>query len=480
MYAQQIGDMEGAEGPSIITGAYSDLGARKKGVFVFFKVYEPYADDVYLVGSFNGWRETHRMKKNERGVWEIRLGKREASDGDRYKYKIYGNGQALYITDPCSVETDGEPYYNSVYRDVEFLSQVRSDDIFIRHVDSPTSIYQLEVDGWLPVTNAGKVDYERLADELLPYVLQMGYTHVNISELFEEYYDFAEKKSSRALFAPKGGRESFASLCTFVNLMHKASVGVLVDWYIDESIGGYDADLAFYTENALYWIDNFGVDGFVIGSFECGAEFFRQLVHSIKRERKKAYIIAVSDGRTRLPDVDACVERPERYIGLFKGADGREEEICTRASAAACLLFEKGVMLTEAGFETGQQNGFCKDALNDNTNARLQLFCSELNYACLSHADISECRKNSNVVSTCERDGMRIVRRQTDGGELVLICDLWGRGGEYRVDDGGEWRMIFDSNGLLGIGGGALLHSACGETGLRLSPYGSVLLKKKV
>lgn len=480
MYAQQIGDMEGAEGPSIITGAYSGLGARREGAFVIFKVYAPYADDVYLVGSFNGWGETHRMKKSEHGVWETSLGKREVSDGDNYKYKIYKNGQAVYLTDPCSVETDGEHYYNSVYRDVEFLSQVRSGENNTRHADFPVSIYQLKVDGWLPGTNAGKVDYERLADELLTYVLQMGYTHVNISELFEEYYDFAENKLSRALFAPKGGRESFASLCSFVNIMHKASVGVLIDWYIDESIGGYDADLAFYTENALYWLDNFGIDGFVVGSFECGAEFFRQLVHSIKRERKNACIIAISGERASLPGVDACVERPDEYIGIFKGADGREEEICTRASAAACLLFEKGRMLTETGFETGRRNGFCMDALNDNTNARFQLFCSELNYAYLSNADIGECRENATGVSVCECDGMRIVRRQTEGGELLLVCDLLGDGGEYRINDGGEWRMIFDSNGILGIGGGALLHSACGETGLRLSPYGSVLLKRMV
>ena len=482
MYAQQIGDVEGAEGPSVIAGAYSGLGARKEGAFVIFKVYAPYADDVYLVGSFNGWGETHRMKKGENGVWETSLGKRDISDGDSYKYKIYKNGQAVYLTDPCSVETDGEPYYNSVYRDVESLSQVRSGENYTRHADSPTSIYQLKVDGWLPVTNAVKVDYERLADELLPYALQMGYTHVNISELFAEYYDFTENKRSRALFALKGGRESFASLCTFVNLMHKASVGVLIDWYIDESIGGYDADLAFYTENALYWLDNFGIDGFVVGSFECGAEFFRQFVHSIKRERENACIIAVSGERASLLGVDACVERPDRYIGLFKGADSREKEICAKASAATCLLFEKGRMLTETGFETGQRHGvglaFDGDALNDNINARFQLFCSELNYAYLSNADISECRRNSNVVPVCECDGMRIVRRQTDGGELVLICDLWGRGGEYRIVDGGEWRMIFDSNGILGIGDSARLQNACGTACLNLSPYGSAVLEK--
>lgn len=483
MYAQQIGDVEGAEGPSIITGAYSDLGARKEGAFVLFRVYAPYADDVYLVGSFNGWGETHRMKKSEYGVWETSLGSGDVSDGDSYKYKIYKNGQAVYLTDPCSVETDGEPYHNSVYRDVEFLSEVRSDDENnIRHVKSPVSIYQVRVDGWLPGTNVGKVDYGRLADELLPYVLQMGYTHVSISELFAEYYDYTENKRSRALFTLKGGREKLASLCTFVNLMHKASVGVLIDWYIDESIGGYDADLAFYTENALYWLDNFGIDGFVVGSFECGAEFFRQLVHSIKRERENACIIAVSGERASLLGVDACVERPDRYVGLFKGADGREEEICARASAAACLLFEKGRMLTEAGFETGRRDGFGfafgGDALNHQTNARLQFFCSELNYAFLSNADIGDCRENANSVSVCERDGMRIVRRQTEDGELLLVCDLLGDGGEYRINDCGEWRMIFDSNGILGIGGGALLHSACGETGLRLSPYGSVLLKK--
>lgn len=483
MYAQQIGDMEGVEVPSIIAGAYSGLGARKEGAFVIFKVYAPCADDVYLVGSFNGWGETHRMRKDEHGVWETSLGKRDICDGDTYKYKIYKNGQAAYLTDPCSVETDGEPNYNSVYRDVECWSQAKSGEKDnAGYINSPISIYKLKVGGWLPVTNAGKVDYERLADELLPYALQMGYTHVNISELFEEYYDFAENKLSRALFAPKGGRESFASLCTFVNLMHKASVGVLVDWYIDESIGGYDADLAFYTENALYWLDNFGIDGFVIGSFECGAEFLRQLVHSVKRERKNACIIAESGEDANMLGVDACVERSDRYIGILKGTDSPEEEICAKASAATCLLFEKGRMLTETGFETGQRHGvgsaFDCDMLNDGINARFQLLCSELNYAYLSHADVRECRENANVVSVCECDGMRIVRRQTDGGELLLACDLWGKGGEYRIVDGGEWRMIFDSNAILGIGDGARLQNACGTACLNLSPYGSVVFEK--
>lgn len=483
MYAQQIGDMEGAECPSVIAGAYSGLGARKEGAFVIFKVYAPCADDVYLVGSFNGWCETHRMKKNECDVWETSLGKRDISDGDSYKYKIYKNGRAVYLTDPCSVETDGEPNYNSVFRDVDFLSQAKSNEKDnARQVNCPVSIYKLKACGWLSGRNDSQVDYEELADELLPYLLQMGYTHVNISELFEEYYDFAENKRSKALFAPKGGREKFYSLCAFVGLMHKASVGVLIDWYIDESIGNFDANLAFYTENALYWLDNFGIDGFVIESFECGAEFLRQLVHSVKRERKDACIIAEACEDACALGFDACVERSDRYTDIFKGADSREKEICAKASAATCLLFEKGRMLTETGFETGQRHGvglvFDGDALNDNINARFQLFCSELNYAYLSNADISECRRNSNVVSVCECDGMRIVRRQTDGGELVLICDLWGRGGEYRINDGGEWRMIFDSNGILGIGDGARLQNACGTACLNLSPYGSAVLEK--
>ena len=486
MYAQQIGDMEGAEGPSIITGAYSGLGARKEGAFVFFRVYAPYADEVFLVGSFNGWGETHRMKKDRAGVWETSLGKKEVSDGDGYKYKIYKNGQAVYLTDPCSVETDGEHYHNSVYRNIEFLSREKFNEKNNSEKDFSLikSVYKFRVDGWLPATNSRQVDYERLADEILPYVLQMGYTHVDISGLFEEYYDFTENRSVRAPFALKGGREKIASLCNFVRLMHKASIGVLIDWCADESIGGYDADLAFYTENALYWLDNFGIDGLVIGSFECGTEFLRQLVHSVKRERKNACIIAESGEDATMLGFDGCVERSDGYLGIFKGMDSPEEEICAKASAATCLLFEKGRMLTEAGFETGREQSagspFDYEALSNVNNMRFQLFCSELNYAYLSDADIGECRKNANSVSVCERDGMRIVRRQAEDGELVIICDLLGKGGEWRINDGGEWQMIFDSNAILGMGDGALLKSECGTTYLRLSAYGSAVLKKTI
>ncbi len=483
MHAHEIDKTEGSEEPSVVVGAYADLGARKRGALVFFGVYAPYAESVYLVGAFNSWNETHPMVRIGDGVWEIGIDHNAISDRDAYKYKIYIEGQAVYLTDPYALETDGEPNYNSIYREIEDIApEACTDKMRVGCVEEPLNIYHLRADRWLVDKNGNAVDYERLAKELLPYVLQMGYTHVNISGILEEYYDFSEFRHSSALFAPKVDQGGVDALRTFMDIMHKASVGVLIDWYIGKTLGDEDADIAFLTENAVYWIDCYGADGLVVnGINERSNEFLRMLVHSIKTERKSICLIAEGVNANDT-GVDITVSTPEKYFELFEGVDMLEKETCSRASAMTYLLFEDGRMLTHMGYEIGQADlevGLERERLNDYCRSRFQLFCSELNYAYLSYPSFWECSECPNTLSKYEFDGVRMLKRRTCDGEFIFACNINGRGGEMKISERGEWRLIFDSDKILGINGNASLQRACGATFLKLPAYGSAVLKKE-
>ncbi len=482
MCSQDFDRVNGSDEPSVLASAYFDLGARKRDARIFFGVLAPCADSVYLVGSFNGWCETHELSQNRFGIWQTSLSSDEISDGDRYKFKVYSCGSAVYLTDPYSFETDGEPYFNSVYReqpsdDEAMLCDGRASACFAQ----PLNIYEIKADGWLRYDDGDAVDFVSLSRELLPYVLQMGYTHVSISGVFEEYCGFDASSPGEVCFALGGKQGGIDALRSFVRLMHSASVGVLMDWRVGKSFGQIEADLAFYTQNALYWIDCFGVDGFVINYSDTHtSEFFKRLVHSVKSERASVSIIVKYSAERGMPFADASVRECGAYSVYFKSAGDHRSRLYLKAAAMSYLLLKEGKMLTRMGYEIGQDCGDCFDRrlLEDGINAAYQLFCSELSHIYLSRSSVWGCGGCRSSLIQTEYGGVRVIRRRSEDSELVLAVDLLGGGGEAFISSRCEWRVLLDSSEMLG--GGASAAKKEDRRGIRigLMPYGAVLLER--
>ena len=416
MFAQGFDKVDDSSRLSVLAGAYAALGARTRGARVFFGVMAPFAERVYLTGSFNGWSESASLEKNEHGIWQTSISREEISDGDKYKFKAYVNGEVIYLSDPYASESDGEPYFNAIYREPDGeLGDESSCRI-------PLNVYEIVPDKWLCYDGRGAVDYETLARELLPYLLQMGYTHVCVSgECREE----------------QGGESAFK---IFADMMHSAKIGVLV-------------------REDFKMKDRACIDGTVAVSED--AESFSGLVHKICFEGASSPV-TVKDS--------VAYRRLLRETGCGKSL--RENAV-----AQANLLFREGRMLTRMGCEAGidtMGGVFNRRLFESDENARFQLFCSELAEIYLSNPEIWEC----SAISAADDGGVRVIRRYAPDIEMILVSDLLGNGGGARIPVDGGWRVKLDASDILGYKNALVSYAEDGYINILLPQYGAVIIER--
>ena len=226
---------------------YQKLGAHlikeggKKGVV--FDVWAPRAEKVYVIGSFNQWNETsHEMKRvepQEMGVFELFIP--EAKEGDLYKYLIVSqSGAKLYKADPYASYGELRPGNASVVCDISHFKWSDSNWMKQRDKESqeslmekPLAIYEVHPGSWM--RHPGREDdgfysYKELAQTLIPYVKEMGYTHIELMGISEYPFDGSWGYQVTGYFAPTsryGTPEDFAA---FINEYHKNKIGVILDW----------------------------------------------------------------------------------------------------------------------------------------------------------------------------------------------------------------------------------------------------------
>lgn len=205
-----------------------------------FIVWAPHAQSVHVIGSFNGWNEeSHPMKRLEpydQGVYELFIP--EASVGDYYKYLIRTNdGEKLYKADPYANFAELRPGNASRIANIEgfhwtdsaWMKKRETTDVYA----SPMSIYEVHPGSWKchPCReDEGFYSYRELAESLTEYVLEMGYTHVELMGISEYPFDGSWGYQVTGYFAPTsryGTPEDFAYL---VDYLHKHNIGVLLDW----------------------------------------------------------------------------------------------------------------------------------------------------------------------------------------------------------------------------------------------------------
>ncbi len=219
---------------------YEKLGAHpmtKEGVTgTYFAVWAPSAMRVSVVGDFNSWDgRVHQMRRLwDSGIFELFIP--DASEGDNYKYEIKLKGGMTYLkADPYGNAAQLRPDTASVivnlngfeWEDKRFVENRTA----FQTGSAPVSVYELYLGSFVKrEENGPQANYREIADKLIPYLKEMGYTHVELMPVMEHPLDGSWGYQVIGYYAPTARYGSPEDFMYFVNALHKAGIGVILDW----------------------------------------------------------------------------------------------------------------------------------------------------------------------------------------------------------------------------------------------------------
>jgi len=304
---------------------YEKLGAHPTEIDgvkgVYFAVWAPNARNVSVLGDFNSWdgRE-HQMRKNKNSVWELFIP--QIGVGMHYKYEIKNwEGHIYEKSDPYGFAQEVRPKTASIvtnldtyeWHDQDWLENRRHSD----PLSKPISVYEVHLGSWLHASAAEKtrllsgesdpvqvselkpdtrfLSYYELAEKLIPYVKELGYTHIELLPVAEHPFDGSWGYQVTGYYAPTSRYGPPEDFMYFVDKCHENGIGVIVDWvpghfpkdghglaffdgthlyeYADSRIGEHkewgtlvfnykrNEVRNFLVANVLFWFDKYHIDG---------------------------------------------------------------------------------------------------------------------------------------------------------------------------------------------------------------------------
>ncbi len=206
--------------------AYNYMGCVLRGDRATFRVFAPSASRVTLTGDFNGWLEEDLVRKTAGGIWEI--SRNAVKKGDEYKFVVYSAQGRQYKSDPFAKQTNTRQYTNSIVSDHRFewtdgayLSRRARKDIFA----CPMNIYEAHIGSWKQ-----GFGYRAFADEICSYLLEMGYTHLELMGISEYPLDDSWGYQVTGYFSPTRRYGDNADFAYLVNKLHSCDIGIILDW----------------------------------------------------------------------------------------------------------------------------------------------------------------------------------------------------------------------------------------------------------
>ena len=237
--------------------AYRLLGAHPEPAGTVFRVWAPNASQVSVLGDFNAWNgAAHRMQALDgSGIWELQVP--EALPHSLYRFEITNrdSGDVLIKSDPYARGVElrpGSAAYvvppsGHIWSDAAWLEKRASWDW--QH--APVNIYEIHPGSWMRHPDGKPYLWRELAERLIPYALEQGYTHLELLPITEHPLDESWGYQTTGYFAPSARYGSADDLRFFIDACHQAGLGVLLDWVP----GHFPQDqwaLARYDGTALY------------------------------------------------------------------------------------------------------------------------------------------------------------------------------------------------------------------------------------
>ena len=216
--------------------AYQFLGCHKvdqDGVTGYrFAIWAPHAANVYILGDFNHW-QNEPLSHIEAGVWAGII--QEAERSQCYKVGIdHGNGHIEYKIDPFGFNFEIAPKDATVVwglEDFEWSDQVWMNQQWRKNsVHSPLNIYEVHASSWRRHPDGRTYTFAELADSLIPYVKEMGYSHIEMMPLMDHPLDASWGYQITGYYAVCGRYGTLEEFKDFVNQAHQAGIGVIMDW----------------------------------------------------------------------------------------------------------------------------------------------------------------------------------------------------------------------------------------------------------
>ena len=214
-------------------GAHFVTQNKKEGAL--FRVYAPMAKDVSVIGEFNNWDPSkHQMKKVDvSGVYEVFI--EGVENYQTYKFHIHdANGNYIDKQDPfayfseyrsgsCSKLFDIE---NFIWHDEKYLKNRN------RNFDKPMSIYEIHIGSWLDHPDNRFLSYEEVADKLIKYVLENGFTHVELMPITQYPFDGSWGYQATGFYSTDSRYGNPFQLMSFIDRLHQAGIGVILDYVV--------------------------------------------------------------------------------------------------------------------------------------------------------------------------------------------------------------------------------------------------------
>ena len=238
--------------------AYRYMGAHKDGDKIRFVTYAPRASRISIIGEFNDWNEEFMEQDAQSGFFLFYSDK--AKEGQMYKYCIYGpDGNRQEHCDPYGFEMELRPGACSIIRDITTYRFNDRSWMQMRSVgmEDAINIYEMHMGSWRmnKKDENGWYQYDEIAKMLVPYLKQNNYTHVELMPLSEHPFDGSWGYQNTGFFAPTKRYGTPDKLMKFVDMMHQAGIGVIMDFVpVHFAVDGYG--LKLYDGTPLYEYDN--------------------------------------------------------------------------------------------------------------------------------------------------------------------------------------------------------------------------------
>ncbi|NOQ45342.1 MAG: 1,4-alpha-glucan branching protein GlgB [Desulfobulbaceae bacterium] len=376
---------------------YEKLGAHlitmdgEKGVV--FAVWAPNAREVALVGDFNGWDGArHCMHSSDSGIWSLFIpGLKPYSV---YKFRITAqDGQIFEKSDPLGFAMEERPRTGSVVVDLDQYQWEDHDWVASRQehqsLASPLSIYEVHLGSWRKVQDERWglrfLSYRELADTLIPYVVNMGYTHIELLPIAEYPFDGSWGYQVLGFFAPTSRFGTPTDFMYFIDQCHQNGIGIILDWvpahfpkdgsglnYFDgthlyaheDPLQGEHQDWgtmifnygrnevrSFLISNALFWIDKYHIDGLRVDAVA-------SMLYLDYSRDKEQWVPNKYGGRENLEAISFLRKTNEVVHGVFPGVLTIAEE------STSWPMVSRPTYLGGLGFSLKWNMGWMHDTLS--------------------------------------------------------------------------------------------------------------------